>query len=59
MTSLALELAAQDIRDGVVEIRTTVDKRSRSILFVSVEARISDQLVFTAQGLFSPTGGSK
>lgn len=59
MTSLALELASQDIRDGAVEIRTTVDKRTRSILFVSVEAWAGDQLVFTAQGLFSPTGGAK
>lgn len=59
MTSLALELASQDIRDGIVELRTTVDKRTRSILFVSVEARVGDQLVFTAQGLFSAAGSAK
>jgi hypothetical protein len=58
LSSLALELAAQPL-GGVVEIRTRIDKRSRAIVFVSVEARSGAALVFSAQGLFSPAGGSK
>ena len=53
MTSLALELTAHDMGEGAVELRTHGDKRTRSILFASVEARVGGQLVFTAQALFS------
>ena len=53
MTSLALELTAHDMGEGAVELRTQGDKRTRSILFASVEARVGGRLVFTAQALFS------
>ena len=54
LTSLAMELASQHIGEGVVDVLTRTDKRARSIVFASVEARIGAQVVFTAQGLFSP-----
>lgn len=54
MTSLALEIMASVIGAGEVLLHTYTDKRARSILFASVEARAGDQLVFTAQGLFGP-----
>jgi hypothetical protein len=42
---------------GDVEITMRIDKRTRAIVFASVEARVADALVFSAQGLFSPAGG--
>ena len=59
MTSLALELAGADIGEGKVGIHTSVDKRARSILFVSVVGKAAEQMVFTAQGLFSVPGTPK
>jgi hypothetical protein len=53
MTSLALDVASHVIGEGMVELTTTVDKRARSIVFVSVEARMGAAMVFSAQGLFS------
>lgn len=59
ITSLALELAAQPLGQGEIVIRTTVDKRTRAIVFASAKAKAGDMLVFSAQSLFSPAGGSK
>lgn len=54
MTSLALDVASHAI-SGEVEVAVTVDKRTRSIVFVSAEARTGERLVFSAQALFSRT----
>jgi hypothetical protein len=59
LTSLALELAAQPLGLGEVAITARVDKRTRAIVFASVEARAGDALAFSAHGLFSPAGGSR
>ncbi len=53
MTSLALDVASIPIGDTTVELTARVDKRARSIVFVSVEARAAGRMVFSAQGLFS------
>ncbi|MDP3493979.1 MAG: hypothetical protein Q8R82_12765 [Hyphomonadaceae bacterium] len=53
MTSLSLDVASHAIGEGMVEIAVSVDKRARSIVFASLEARMGAALVFSAQGLFS------
>lgn len=56
MTSLALDIASHPLTDEPVDLVARVDKRARSIVFVSVEARSNERLVFSAQGLFSAAG---
>lgn len=56
MTSLALDVASIPIGDTTVELAARVDKRARSIVFASVEARAAGRMVFSAQGLFSTAG---
>lgn len=53
MTSLALDVASHAIGEGMIEIVTRIDKRAKSIVFASVEARMGAAMVFSAQGLFS------
>lgn len=53
MTSLALDVASHAIGEGMVELATRVEKRAKSIVFVSVDARMGASMVFSAQGLFS------
>ena len=53
MTSLALDVASAKLGAGDISIRAYVDKRTRSIVFASAEAWQGQQLVFSAQGLFS------
>lgn len=53
MTSLALDIASHPLGDAPVDLVTRIDKRARSIVFVSAEARAGARLVFSAQGLFS------
>ncbi len=53
MTSLALDVASHAIGEGMVQLIIRTDKRARSIVFTSVEARLGAALVFSAQGLFS------
>ncbi len=53
MTSLALDVASAKLGGAEVEVRAQVDKRTRSIVFASAEAWQGEQLVFSAQGLFS------
>ena len=52
MTSLNLDVTAAVLGETDVSISARVDKRARSIVFVSAEARSDAQLIFTAQGLF-------
>ena len=56
MTSLALDVASAKLGPGEIEVRAQVDKRTRSIVFASAEAWQGEQLVFSAQGLFSRRG---
>ena len=53
MTSLSLDVASHAIGEGMVEVAVKVDKRAKSIVFASAEARMGASLVFSAQGLFS------
>lgn len=53
MTSLSLDVASHALEVGQVEIAVRVDKRARTIVFASCQARAGDRLVFSAQGLFS------
>jgi hypothetical protein len=52
MTSLALDVASHIIGEDMVRLAVQTDKRARSIVFVSLEARVGSTLVFSAQGLF-------
>ncbi|MEQ1781311.1 MAG: hypothetical protein ABMA14_08125 [Hyphomonadaceae bacterium] len=56
MASLALDLTTNALGERPVEVTVRIDKRARSIVFASAEARAGDDLVFTAQGLFSRSG---
>lgn len=53
MTSLALDVTSAGLGPGDISIRAHTDKRTRSTVFVSAEAWQGQQLVFSAQGLFS------
>ena len=53
MASLAMDVTANLLGERDVDVTIRVDKRARSIVFVSAEARAGGDLVFTAQGLFS------
>ncbi len=53
LTSLSLDVASHAMGVGMVELATKIDKRAKSIVFASVEARMGASLVFSAQGLFS------
>jgi hypothetical protein len=53
LTSLALDIASHVLADGMVEIATRVEKRAKSIVFASVEARMGAAMVFSAQGLLT------
>jgi acyl-coenzyme A thioesterase PaaI-like protein len=57
MTSLALDVTSAKLGSGDIGIRAHVDKRTRSIAFVSAEAWQGERLVFSAQGLFSRREG--
>lgn len=53
MASLAMDITTNPLGERNVEVMLKLDKRARSIVFASAEARAGDDLVFTAQGLFS------
>lgn len=53
MASLALDVTTNVLGERSIEVMVRIDKRARSIVFASAEARAGDDLVFTAQGLFS------
>lgn len=56
MNSLALDVTSHVLGDGQVTVTASVEKRARSIVFASVEARAASGLVYSAQGLFSRAG---
>ena len=53
LTSLSLDVASHALGQALVDVSVRTDKRSRSIVFASVEARSEGRLVYSAQGLFS------
>jgi hypothetical protein len=53
LTSLALDVTSQELGHGDISCTLRVDKRARSIVFASIEARSDGRLVYSAQGLFS------
>ena len=53
LTQFQLDLSSHAIGEDEVAITARIDKRTRSIVFASVEARVGDALVFRAQALFS------
>jgi hypothetical protein len=55
LTSLALDVTSHELGHGDVSCALRVDKRARSIVFASIEARSDGRLVYSAQGLFSRT----
>lgn len=56
MASLSLDVTSFALGEAEVSISVRVDKRAKSIVFASAEARSGEQLVFSAQGLFSRVG---
>lgn len=53
MTSLSIDVTSHALGPGEVELHARTDKRTKSIVFASVEARAGGRVVFSAQGLFS------
>lgn len=53
LAQVQLDMASREIGEGGVAVIARIDKRTRSILFASVEGRANDELVFRAQALFS------
>lgn len=56
LASLSLDVTSQALGEAPVSITVRVDKRARSIVFASIEARSDGRLVYSAQGLFSRAG---
>lgn len=56
MTSLSIDVTSHVLEEQNVEISVRTDKRAKSIVFASAEARAGDKLVFKAQGLFCRAG---
>lgn len=56
MASLALDVTSFALGEDQVSVTVRIDKRAKSIVFASAEARSGTQLVFSAQGLFSRVG---
>jgi hypothetical protein len=53
LNSLQLEVSSKPLGLAEVVVGARIDKRTRSIAFVSCEAMSGDEMVFRAQGLFS------
>jgi hypothetical protein len=53
MTQIQLDIASQAVGRADVHVRARIDKRTRSIVFASVEAMTGDMMIFRAQALFS------
>jgi hypothetical protein len=57
MASLALDVTSHALGDDEVELVVRIDKRARTIVFASCEARAAGRLVFSAQALFNRVAG--
>lgn len=53
ISSLSMDVTSHTMSEGPVTITVSIDKRARSIVFASCEARSGETLVFSAQALFS------
>jgi hypothetical protein len=53
LASLSIDVTSHAIGEGPVAVAVKIDKRARSIVFASCEARAGEVLVFSAQALFS------
>lgn len=54
LASLSLELGPAELRTGrAVDIRVSIDKRTRAVAFTTVEATTAGEMAFTARGLFA------
>lgn len=56
LASLSLDVTSHLLGDAPVSVAVRVDKRARSIVFASIEARSDGRLVYSAQGLFNRVG---
>ena len=56
LASLSIDVTSHPLGDAPVDVTVRVDKRARSIVFASIEARSEGRLVYSAQGLFSRAG---
>lgn len=56
LASLSLDVTSHALGEDPVDVTVRVDKRARSIVFTSIEARSNGRLVYSAQGLFSRAG---
>lgn len=56
LTQIQLDLSSHAIGEIEAAITARIDKRTRSIVFASVEARVDGELIFRAQALFSKRG---
>lgn len=56
MTSMSIDVTTHALGESDVSLVAKTDKRARSIVFVSCEARADGRLVFSAQGLFGRAG---
>jgi hypothetical protein len=53
VTQMQIDVSSLALGQGEVAIHARIDKRTKSILFASVDAHAGDQMVFRAQALFS------
>jgi hypothetical protein len=53
LTSTTLDVTSHPLGPDPISVSVQIDKRARSLAFVSCEARAQDRLVFSAQGLFA------
>jgi hypothetical protein len=56
LASLSIDVTSHPLGDAPVDVTVRIDKRARSIVFASIEARSDARLVYSAQGLFSRAG---
>ncbi len=56
LSSLSLDVTSHALGDDDVDLAVRIDKRARTIVFASCEARAGGRLVFLAQALFSRQG---
>lgn len=55
LSSLSIDVAGGKLAPGQpVSVRAEIDKKTRAIVFATVEAHTGCELVFSARGLFSP-----
>ena len=53
LTQIQLDVSSRALGQGDVHVCAKVDKRTRSIVFASVEALLGKEMVFRAQALLS------